>query len=200
MNRATCFSYPWNKNQLEQQIAAGINLLTGPQQFYTDDSSQTQRLQWSSGSGQDQTAGSTNTHSYEKAYSLTGGKAIGKILDVNLQGNLDYNSSSSIGTLNKSSSSVGASQGIAIAKPGTFQNSNLYQYRIEPYIFGRTPPAGIGGCGDAAARYPDIGTAASCLRRQSAGCSGWFLVGVRCKPLYAAYRRSPKPSGALEQE
>ena len=136
------FSYPWNESQLEQQIAAGVNLLTGPQQFYTDDSSQTQRLQWSSGAGQDQTAGSTNAHSYEKAYTLTGGKVIGKVLDVNLTGNLDYNSSSSIGTLNKSSSSVGASQGIAIVKPGTFQNSNLYQYRVEPFIFSRTPPPG----------------------------------------------------------
>ena len=136
------FSYPWNETMLAQQIPDGVDLLTGPQHFYTDSSSQTQRLQWSSSAGQDQTAGTTNTHSYDKSYSLTGGKAVGKILDVNLQGNLDYNDSSSISTLNKSSSSVGASQGIAIAKPGTFLDIGEYMYRVEPYIFGRTPAAG----------------------------------------------------------
>ena len=51
---------------------------------------------------------------------MTAGKSFGKILDVEVEGNLDYNNSTSIGTLNKSTSSVGASQGIAINKPGSF--------------------------------------------------------------------------------
>ncbi len=136
------FSYPWDESQLALQLTEGLDLLTGPQQFYTDDSSQTQSLDWSSSTGSDQTAGTTNTHSYEKAYSLSGGKVIGEILNLNLSGNLDYNSSSSISTLNKSSSSIGASQGIAIAKPGTFLDVPLYEYRVEPYIFGRTTTVG----------------------------------------------------------
>ncbi len=136
------FSYPWNEAQLKLQLSAGIDLLTGPQNFYTDDSDQAQRLQWSSGVGQEQTVGTTNSQSYEKGYSLTGGKVIGGILDVNFSGDINYSESSSIATLNRSSSFVGASQGIAIAKPGTFLTSGLYQYRVSPQIFGRTSPAG----------------------------------------------------------
>ena len=136
------FSYPWNLTQLRLQHSAGIDLLTGPKFFFTDDSDQVQRLQWSSGSGGEQTAGTTNTHSYETAYSLSAGKQFGNFLKVNVSGSLNYNDSTAIGTLNKSTSAVGASQGIAIAKPGTFRDIGLYRYRVEPYIFGRTPPPG----------------------------------------------------------
>ncbi len=136
------FSYPWNETQLAAQIEGGIDLLTGPQSFFTDDSDQAQRLQWSSGSGSNQTAGTTNSHSYEKAYSLTSGKVIFQSLGANISGNQDYNSSTAVSTLNKSSSSVGASQGVVIAKPGTFLDSGLYQYRVQPYIFGRAKPSG----------------------------------------------------------
>lgn len=124
------------------QISQGIDLLTGPQHFFTDSSSQAQRLAWSEGAGKDQTTGTTNSHSYEKSYNLTGGKVAGYFLDKNIPGNFSYNESTSITTLNKSSSSVGASQGVTISKPGTFLDFGLYQYRVEPYIFGRIPPPG----------------------------------------------------------
>ncbi len=136
------FSYPWDENQLKLQVSEGIDLLTRPQHFYTDDSDQAQMLRWDTKSEDDQTTGSTNSHSFEKSYSLTGGNVIGKILNVNLKGDYSYNDSTSTSTLNKSSSSVGASQGIAIAKPGTFLDTPLYLYRVEPYIFGRTPSVG----------------------------------------------------------
>lgn len=136
------FSYPWNEAQLAKQIPQGIDILTGPQHFFTDSSSQAQRLTWSQGAGKDQTTGTTNDHSYEKSYSLTGGKIIGKIVDKDIKGNFSYSDSSSISTLNKSSSSVGASQGVTISKPGTFLDFGLYQYRVEPYIFGRIPSPG----------------------------------------------------------
>ncbi|MDX1416438.1 MAG: hypothetical protein R3293_19720 [Candidatus Promineifilaceae bacterium] len=61
---------------------------------------------------------------------------------MSVSGSLNYSDSTAIGTLNKSTSSIGASQGIAVAKPGTFRDIGLYRYRVEPYIFGRTPPAG----------------------------------------------------------
>ena len=131
------FSYPWNQAQLQNRVGS-FNLLTGPQHFFTDGSTQTQSLTWSQSQGSNVTAGTSNNHSYEKGYSLTAGKTIGKILDVNLQGNINYNESSSLETLNQSTSSIGASQGIAITKPGSFLNFALYQYRVEPYIFGRT--------------------------------------------------------------
>ncbi len=136
------FSYPWSETMLAQQITGGIDLLTSPQHFYTDDSTQAQNLSWSESQQEAQTAGTTNTQSYETNYSLTGGKQIGEAVDLNLSGNLDYNESTAISNLNKSSSSIGASQGVTIEKPGTFQTFGLYQYRVEPYIFGRVPSAG----------------------------------------------------------
>jgi hypothetical protein len=136
------FSYPWNQTMLAQEIEGGIDLLTGPQHFFTDDSTQSQNLTWSNSSGQSQTAGTTNNHSYEKAYSLTAGKIIGKVVNADLKGDLDYSESSSSSSLNKSSSSLGSSQGIEIDKAGSFRTPGLYQYRVEPYIFGRPAPAG----------------------------------------------------------
>ena len=133
------FSYPWNQSQLQKRIG-DFHLLTGPQSFFTDDSTQTQNLNWAQGGGEDISTGTVNNLSFENGYSLTGGKAIGKFLDVNLKGDINYNESTSVETLNKSTSTVGASQGIAISKPGSFRSFSLYQYRVEPYIFGRVPP------------------------------------------------------------
>lgn len=132
------FSYPWDQTQLQYQFDQ-VHLLSGPQHFFTDGSTQTQHLSWAQGQGSNVTAGSSNNHSYEKGYSLTAGKTIGKILDINIEGDIDYNESTSLETLNQSTSSMGASQGIAISKPGDFLNYPLYQYRVEPYIFGRPP-------------------------------------------------------------
>ena len=73
---------------------------------------------------------------------MTGSKTFDEVLDTNFEGSVDYNSSSSIGTLNKSSSSIGASQGVAISKPGNFLRYQEYEYRVWPYLFGRVPPAG----------------------------------------------------------
>ena len=171
------FSYPWNEAMLAQQFSGGIDLLTGPQHFFTDTSTQSQSLDWSSSSDTSQTAGTTNNHSYDKAYSLTAGKIIGKVVSANLQGNLDYNDSSSTSTLNKSSSSLGSSQGIEIKKPGTFLNIGLYRYRVEPYIFGRIQP---GGTVDSAPLTEDIQTygplqAAFAVNPLDSNAGSWWI-------------------------
>ena len=41
------FSYPWNNSLLAAQYEQGIQLLSSPLSFYTDDSTQTQQLEWS---------------------------------------------------------------------------------------------------------------------------------------------------------
>ena len=136
------FSYPWNETQLRKQMGA-IDLLSGPQHFYTDDSSQAQTLSWRSGEGQDLTVGTINNHSDDTEYSMTAELSIGEVVEVGAKGSINYNESSAISTMNQSTSSIGASQGIAIAKPNSFLKFALYQYRVEPFIFGRTPPANV---------------------------------------------------------
>ena len=142
------FSYPWNSTLLAERFEQGIDTKSKGGSFFTDDSTTGVNIDWSFNSGQDSTTGTTNTHSFEKSYSISTGKPFGEISDVNpdgigdFEGNVDYNSSTSIGTLNKSSSSIGESQGITISKPGTFLNYDQYQYHVEPYIIGRAAPEG----------------------------------------------------------
>ena len=58
-----------------------------------------------------------------------------------LSAGFDYNSSSSISTLNESSSTLGSSTGIKIVKP-PFANPGQYAYAAQTYIFGQQAPAG----------------------------------------------------------
>ena len=53
----------------------------------------------------------------------------------------DYNSSSSISTLNESSSTLGSSTGIKIVRP-PFANPGQYANAAQTYIFGQQAPAG----------------------------------------------------------
>ena len=136
------FSYPWNEAMLAQQLSNRTDLLSKPSIFVTDDSGQSQTANWSIYDDTDLTTGTTNTHSYETAYSQTAGVSVGKILEASTEFSVDLSDSTAISTLNKSSSSLGKSEGIEIKKPSSFPNPGLYQYFVEPYIFGRVPPVG----------------------------------------------------------
>jgi hypothetical protein len=134
------FSYPWNETILKKGFGSvQLKLLSGPQSFFTDGSPQSQSLNWTQNQGNDVSAGTVNSHDYEHGYSLTAGKTIGKIVDANISSNINYNDSTSVSTLNQSTSSMGASEGISIEKPGTFLNFSTYQYQVQPFLFGRYP-------------------------------------------------------------
>ena len=86
------------------------------------------------------TSGSVSTQSFDISASVSA--------DVNIEGfgasasaGFDYNSSSSISTLNESSSTVGSSTGIRIVKP-SFANPSNYAYVAQTYIFGQKAPTG----------------------------------------------------------
>ena len=137
------FSYPWSLAMLQQQLpdcAFDPTPLSKPQSFYTDTSPDGVKVYWSTSDDTELTTGVTNTFSSETAFSQSvGGK--GAIVEGNAEFSLDVSGSTAISNLNKSSSSLGASLGIEIQKPGAFRETPLYTYLVEPYIFGRQEPA-----------------------------------------------------------
>ena len=136
-------SYPWSLSQLQAQYQnPPMNLLTSgtPTTFYTDSSSLVEQAQWQAGGSQSKTSGSgTNTSwgtsiSVSQTPGITGGP-IGNLT-------FSYNGSVSLSTLYTNTTSIGASTGLGITKPGTFPNPGEYQYAIQPFIFGTQPPNG----------------------------------------------------------
>ena len=135
------FSYPWNA-MLLQNLYPGFSPLTADPAtvWATDTSGSSVSVTWTQGSGSDVTSGSVSTQSFDISASVSA--------DVNIEGfgasasaGFDYNSSSSISTLNESSSTVGSSTGIQIVKP-SFANPSNYAYVAQTYIFGQKAPTG----------------------------------------------------------
>ena len=136
------FSYPWSLAMLQQQLPDRVDPtpLSKPEFYYTDTSGSEVTVNWSTVNQKDETTGVTNTFSSETAFSQSvGGK--GAIVEGGAEFSLDVSGSTAISNLNKSSSSLGASMGIAIHRTGNFRVPPLYTYRVEPYIFGRQEPA-----------------------------------------------------------
>ncbi len=139
------FSYPWNLTQL-QQLEPQLNLLTSynPTQFYTDSSTRTQQAQWQAGGSKNVTTGSTQNYSWSKSVSVSGDVSIPEAggLGGGSKFSFSYNGSKSFSTMNSSTTSLGASTGIGVNKPGTFPNPGEYQYAIQPFIYGTNPVEG----------------------------------------------------------
>ena len=138
------FSYPWDLSQLESRTR-DFEKLSSALQFLTDDSTTSQSLQWTGGTGTSSSVGTTQTHSHDTNQSISAGN-IGKVAKTgfgfNASDTIDVNNSSSMSTLNTASSKMGASAGVEIAKPGNFLDPVLYQYQVAPFIFGQAPPTG----------------------------------------------------------
>ena len=135
------FSYPWNITQL-QNLYAGFNALTeDPATVWaTDSSASTVSTTWSEGAGSSVTSGSVSTQAFDVSVSIASKINIGGF-GADLSGGFDYNSSSSVSTLNESSSKLGSSTGIKIVKP-SFVNPGQYAYTAQTYIFGQQAPTG----------------------------------------------------------
>ena len=135
------FSYPGSVALL-QKLYAGFTPLTADPAtgWATDSSGSTVSVSWSQGSGSNVTSGSVSTQSFDVSTTVSASaEAFG--FGGDLSAGFDYNSSSSISTLNESSSTLGSSTGIKIVKP-PFANPGQYAYAAQTYIFGQQAPAG----------------------------------------------------------
>ena len=135
------FSYPGSVALLQELYAGFAPLTADPATGWaTDSSGSTVSVSWSQGSGNNVTSGSVSTQSFDVSTTVSASaEAFGFGADISA--GFDYNSSSSISTLNESSSTLGSSTGIKIVKP-PFANPGQYAYAAQTYIFGQQAPAG----------------------------------------------------------
>ena len=147
------FSYPWSYDQLAERYP-GLIPLSRSIAFATGDSVQTTEVTWSTGTGNDQSTGSTNTQSHETSESVAG-----SVKGTGASAGVDYSSSTAYSTLYSDSSTLGASSGVEITKPDTFvEPASDYQYSVEPYVFGQMLPANTQGNAPIPTPTPDIST------------------------------------------
>ena len=135
------FSYPWSQRLLESLYPGFDSLIELPATVWaTDSSGDDVTVNWSGTSGTDVTAGSSRTHSFDTEISATAGINIG-IFNASTKDTLEYNKSSSFGTLNTTVEQLGESTGVKLLKPA-FDNPQEYAYSGQTYIFGRDNPTG----------------------------------------------------------
>ncbi len=129
------FSYPSTQRLLEDRLPGGSsqNSPLRTTDAYTTSGGSSRTLSLTSTSGTSQTAGTTSNHSFDSKTSVSA-KAFG----VGAGGSFDYSSSTSLSTLNTSTSSLQASTGIDIVASGPFlaQSLELYDYSVNPYLYG----------------------------------------------------------------
>ncbi len=139
-------TYPWNREQLTLQ-APELEALsqTDTGSFYTDDSSRTTNVSWSSGSTKSQSVGFSSSWKLGGGFSTTIGTPEATYKEAGgIKGSVGFDMaySSGLKTLNTDSHKVGASSGISVRKPATFPSAASYQFLVTPYIFGSAPPPG----------------------------------------------------------
>jgi hypothetical protein len=135
------FSYPWSQRLLESLYPGFDSLIELPATVWaTDSSGDDVTVNWSGTSGTEVTAGSSRTHSFDTEISATAGINIG-IFNASTKDTLEYNKSSSFGTLNTTVEQLGESTGVKVLKPA-FDNPQEYAYSGQTYIFGRDNPTG----------------------------------------------------------
>lgn len=135
------FSYPWNYAQMEL-AHANLDPLspTDPTGFSTDSTTYVAQTTWSGQNSNSVTSGSTTNISWGASVSMSEKPSIFGGIVGNQK--FSYNGSKAINNINSNTTTVGASTGIGINKPGSFPNPDLYQYPVFPYIFGNNPVSG----------------------------------------------------------
>ena len=134
------FSYPWSAALLQRSVRGVQPLTADPATVWaTDSSGSTVSVSWSQGLGEqrDQRLGLDPVlRRLDDGLGQRGGSWA---LAPATSAGFDYNSSSSVSTLNESSSTLGSSTGIKIVKPA-FANPGQYAYAAQTYIFGQEHP------------------------------------------------------------
>ncbi len=131
------FSYPWSLAELQTQYSEQLNPLTGPATcMATGTSSSSYSTQWSSGHNQDSSSGSTTTFSNELSMSTSSGAGIKGVDSLDFSFGLDVAGSTSLNTLNESSTSMSTSKAISVNIPQFGYAAKCCDYAFGGYVFG----------------------------------------------------------------
>ncbi|HEY2472831.1 MAG TPA: hypothetical protein VGI45_33910, partial [Terracidiphilus sp.] len=131
------FSYPWSLAELQTQYSEQLNTLTGPATcMATGTSSSSYSTQWSSGHNQDSSSGSTTSFSNELSMSTSAGAGIKGVDSTDFSFGLDIAGSTSLNTLNESSTSMSTSKAISVNIPQFGYAAKCCDYAFGGYVFG----------------------------------------------------------------
>lgn len=131
-------SYPVDKAQLQREFTDTIVPLTpDPPTCYGIGTPQTYSTNWSSGSTTGKTVGSANSFSDDLSMSYTTRAGVKNVASGSFTYSLDIAGSTSLSSLNESTSSLSASQGVAVSEP-SFNSiiDNCCGYGWADYVFG----------------------------------------------------------------
>jgi hypothetical protein len=135
-------SYPASFSQLQTYLT-NIDRLSGNLTFYTDASNIQVKNSWANGSTTSQTVSFDQNYSFENDLSASTTVGLEDIATVNVNADLDLSGSYGLSKLNQSTTSLAASTGITVQKPGSFVEPPLYAYAVKPFIFGQQRPSDV---------------------------------------------------------
>ena len=140
------FSYPANIYQLQQNVGGGASFepLTPTDNLWGSQASSAVVANWTNQGGSSVSSGTVSAHSFDSQSSVSASASIFGF-SVSARASFGYNSSTSVSTVNQSTSTVSESQGITLDRGigGSAQHSEVYAYEGNSVIYGQTPPAGV---------------------------------------------------------
>lgn len=143
-------SYPWSFAQLQNRYTERISSLTGTATcMATGTSNSSYSTQWTSGHNQDSSSGSTNSFSNELSMSYSEGAGVKGVDAANFNFSMDVAASTSLNTLNESSTSMSTSKAISVNIPQFGYAAKCCDYGFGGYVYGLknlTNPASENAC------------------------------------------------------
>jgi hypothetical protein len=150
-------SYPWSFAQLQNRYTENIKSLTGTATcMATGTSNSSYSTQWTSGHNQDSSSGSTSSFSNELSVSYSEGAGVKGVDAADFNFGMDVAASTSLNTLNESSTSMSTSKAISVHIPQFGYAAKCCDYGFGGYVYGlenKANPASENAC--TAGQTPD---------------------------------------------
>ena len=189
-------SYPWTEAQLQSRFTDTLKPLTTTATCMSNGSgTQTANTTWNQGEGTNRSSGSASSFSNELSMSYSEGAGVSGVDAADFNFSLDVAASTSLNTLNESTSSLSSSQGITITKPDFGYTSQCCTYGFGQYIFGlenSSHPASQNAC-----QFGQTPAADGCLAVGSPDDGKPVVVGG-VGPLFTGYIANPLGSHGTE--
>ncbi|WP_446742239.1 hypothetical protein [Silvibacterium acidisoli] len=135
------FSYPATADQFAGNLGGGTTLqtLSGTPSAWNPQVIQTVSSNWANNGSSSVSSGSTSSHTFDSSFSVSGNASFDGF-GASASGSFDYNDSSSLSTLNQSTSTLSDSTGISLATglSGSAINTNTI-YQGQQLIYGQNP-------------------------------------------------------------
>jgi hypothetical protein len=139
------FSYPANQEQLAANLSGGTTLqpLTPSDILWSQQGTASVSADWSSGSGSSVSSGSLSNHTFDVSASVSGSVGFDGF-GASASAGFNYNKSTSVSTLNQSTNTLSASQGITLNRGvgGGAPSQQVYAYQGSSLIYGQTATQG----------------------------------------------------------